>query len=84
MPHNAGWCVIEESRQDVVQHFDDREKAVIYARECAMSCEGEVLVHETPCQPFELSTVPMPQRQASPCQAADWIAHGVKDSLSEV
>lgn len=66
MPDQDGWCVIDEANQMVVQHFDTCEEALAYARQCAAICEGDVLVHESPCDPSKLSTVPLPQREFIP------------------
>lgn len=63
MPDSSGWCVIDEANLMVVQHFDNQQQAMEYAQQCAQSAEGEVLVHTTACEPSELSTVSLPQRE---------------------
>lgn len=66
MPDSQGWCVIDEGNLMVIQHFDTQEQALGYASQCAQTVEGEVLVHATHCDPTELSTVPLPQREFIP------------------
>ncbi|MCE3235169.1 MAG: hypothetical protein K0Q50_1349 [Vampirovibrio sp.] len=66
MPDSQGWCVIDEANLMVIQHFDNQEQALSYANQCALMVEGEVLVHATSCDPTELSTVPLPQREFIP------------------
>lgn len=66
MPGSQGWCVIDEANLMVIQHFDTKNQAMIYAQQCAQQVEGEVLVHTTACDPSELSTVPLPQREFIP------------------
>jgi len=66
MPDSSGWCVIDEANLMVIQHFDNREQAMAYAQQCAECAEGEVLVHATGCEPSELSTVSLPQREFIP------------------
>ncbi len=63
MPDAQGWSVIDEGNQSVIQHFATREEAVAHAQHSANACEGTVLIHETHCDPSELPTVSLPQRE---------------------
>src|SRR5690349_13363192 len=69
VPDDYGWCVIDEASQMFTQHFDTQEEALEHATRHARACEGEVLIHATPCSPSELSTVSLPQREMLPGQA---------------
>ena len=67
IPEEAGWCVISEANQKVINHFDTEEEARVYASQCAVEFEGGVLIHTTfSTEQHELSTVPLPQQENLP------------------
>lgn len=59
------WCVIDEKDQSTLHSFRSKDEALAYARNCAGNGEGEVLVHNTPCRPDELSAVSLPQEHVN-------------------
>lgn len=70
MPYQTGWCVISETNQKVMTHFDTQEQALEYASDRAKNEEGGVLLHSTPSyEGEELSTVPLPQQENLPDSA---------------
>ena len=71
LPDSSGWCVISESNQKVVTHFETRENAMAFASQCAQCSEGMVLLHNSPVKPMEsLSTVSsLPQQENLPDMA---------------
>ena len=67
MPYHSGWCVISESNQKVMNHFNTQEQALQYAADRARIEEGGVLLHSTPSyEGEELSTVALPQQENLP------------------
>lgn len=67
IPNHNGWCVVDEANPKIVQHFSIQEEAMDYAKRCAGTGEGEVLVHTSPCENTEMiSTVSLPQREYLP------------------
>ena len=70
LPDSSGWCVISESNQKVVTHFDSRENAMAFASQCAQDSEGMVLLHNSPVEATEnFSTVSLPQQENLPDRA---------------
>lgn len=63
IPNNSGWDVVDEADLLVVRQFHTQKEALDYAHERAAACEGEVLLHSSPCAPGNLPTVPLPQRE---------------------
>jgi hypothetical protein len=81
IPCEQGWCVVDETNQMVIQHFDTQQEAMTYAREQADPNEGDVLVHTAADNPQSVTTVALPQEHFMPNRSTSGHAKPYDDNM---